>query len=141
MLYPAIRENDLITYVFSAGTATPLITAVVVLSSNNIQVDSLKIALASDIVNTPVLAVTYSTLAASIPGTANITVDSWNETALNTSKDGENIAITTGAQTGIARLTPAIRAQTPGSPNIPDPTPYYLCTLAITATHDKLTSD
>ena len=138
---PAVRENDVITYVFTAGTASPLVTIVVVTTSDKIQVDNLKVAVGSDVVDTPELPVTYETPVASIPGTANITVDEWITLGFLTFKDGDEIATTDGTQVGIATLTVDVPAQIPGSPNTPDPIVSYPCTLAITASQDKLLSD
>jgi len=138
---PAVREADVITYVFSAGTATPLITAVVVTTTDKMQVDGLKIAVGSDVEDTPELPVVYQTLTASIPGTANITVDLWPTLALKTFKDGDNIATTDGTQIGTAILTVDIPAQIPGTPPVPDPITIYSCTLAITASQNKLISN
>jgi len=138
---PAVRETDVITYVFAAGTASPLVTMVVVTTPNKVTVDSLNVAVHSDIEGTPELPVVYQTPVASIPGTANITVDLWPTLALKTFKDGDSIAITDGTQIGIATLTVVSPAMIPGTTPVPDPIATYPCTLAITASQNKLISN
>lgn len=140
-MLPAVCHNDVITYVFSAGTAAPLVTKVVVTSSDKLTVNGLKVAVEQDIKNTPGLSVTYQTPTASIPGTAIITVVSYPKLALLTTKDGAKIAISDGSQIGVAKLSVTSPAKIPGSPPAPDPIPEYPCTFSITTFQTKLHSD
>ena len=139
-MYSAIREQDLITYTFTGGIASPLVTMVVVTSSDNLTVNSLRVAIATDIENTPALVVTYQTPVASIPGTGHITVNTWTDIASKTFKDNSGIVISTGAETGIAILTVDMPAQIPGTPPMPDPNLSYLCSFKIIPSQDELIS-
>jgi len=138
---PVIIEGDIIQFTFSVGTIVPTVTNVVVNSSDKLTVDGLKVAVASDIINTPSLAVTYKTPTASIPGTGNMTINWWAIQAQDLFKDNEFVVTNDSQLSGSAILTVQVPAQIPGTPPVPDPIVAYLCNFKIITTQNKLLAD
>lgn len=132
-MYPVVLHSDLITYKYPTEggfTASPNITNVVVNSSSNLTVGGVGVALLDDILNTPLLDVTYTSVAFPQPGSGSVSVFSWPLLSMFLFKDSQSTVISDGTFIGTATLNVTVPASNSASGTF-DPITIYPVTFKI----------